>query len=245
MTTTDELAPEPESDKLPSRIIDRVVGMNSDLARQHIARFGGGKSGSALLRRLDRQYRTGVTGSGAGVGAAAAAPGVGTAVSLALSGAEAVAALEATMVYVLAYAEVTGIHVDDVERRRTLLLGVLLGQSGQRTIEKVAGRTGPHWARKVVQSVPMETVKKVNAVLGHNFIVKYGTKQGIIVLGRAIPFGIGAGIGAAMGAVNSTLVIKATRRAFDQVPATESDLTATADVDEAQNDGSGNDQNSD
>lgn len=196
------------------RMVEKVVGTNSDIARQHILRFGGGKTGSELLRRLDRQYAVALTSSGAGVGAAAAAPGVGTPLALVLSGAEAAAALEATMIYVLSYAEATGVRLEDLERRRTLLLAVLLGNGGQKTIEKVAGRIGAHWGRKIAQGIPLKTIRQINAVLGRNFVTRYGTRQGIVVLGRALPFGIGMGIGGVMGAVNSTIVIKATRRAF-------------------------------
>ena len=35
-----------------------------------------------------------------------------------------------------------------------------------------------------------------------------------MVIGRLAPFGIGIGIGGVMGAVSSTVVIRATRRAF-------------------------------
>lgn len=199
------------------RIVDKVVTTNSEIARRHINRFGGGKTGPELLQRLDRQYRVALTSSGAAVGAAAAAPGVGTSVALALSGGEGVAALQTTMVYVLSYAEATGVRIEDLERRRTLLFGVLLGNGGLQTIEKVAGRVGKHWGVKVAQGVPLETIKQINLVLGRNFVTRYGTRQGIIVLGRAAPFGIGMGIGTMMGAVNAAIVIKSTRRAFSPV----------------------------
>ncbi len=35
----------------------------------------------------------------------------------------------------------------------------------------------------------MATLRQINSVLGKNFVTKYGTKQGIIVLGRVAPFG--------------------------------------------------------
>jgi len=209
--------PEGSDSSRLQRTVDKVVGLNSEIARQHIGRFGGGKTGQELLRRLDRQYAVALTSSGAGVGAAAAAPGVGTPLALVLSGGEAAAELEATMVYVLSYAEATGVQLEDLERRRTLLFGVLLGSGGQRTIEKVAGRTGAHWGRKVAQGIPLKTIQQINAVLGRNFVTRYGTRQGIVVLGRAAPFGIGMGIGAAMGAVNATIVVRATQRAFGSV----------------------------
>ncbi|MFI7517479.1 hypothetical protein ACIBVK_28680 [Micromonospora echinofusca] len=40
--------------------------------------------------------------------------------------------------------------------------------------------------------------------LGRNFITKYGAKQGILVLGQAAPFGIGAVIGGGANAALAT-----------------------------------------
>lgn len=195
-------------------LIDRVVQGNSMTAASYIERLGGGKDGPALLRRLDRQYVTTLSASGAAVGATAAAPGVGIPVSLALSAGEALASLEATMLYVLAYAHAHGVELKDIERRRTLLLAVLLGGNGIAAVEKVAGTTGKHLGKKLAESVPLQTIKNVNKVLGHNFVTRFGTRQGIIVLGRVAPFGIGMVIGGGMGAANSAIVVRATRRVF-------------------------------
>ncbi|MFC4150245.1 hypothetical protein ACFO0M_28665 [Micromonospora mangrovi] len=58
-----------------------------------------------------------------------------------------------------------------------------------------------------------------NKILGKNFVTKYGTKQGIIVLGRVAPFGIGAVIGGGANAALATLAVRAGRRAFGEPPA--------------------------
>jgi hypothetical protein len=47
-------------------------------------------------------------------------------------------------------------------------------------------------------------LQQINRILGRNFVTKYGTKQGILVLGRVAPFGIGAGLGAAGNAAWGT-----------------------------------------
>ena len=101
-------------------------------------------------------------GGGAAVGGAAAAPGVGTGISLALSAGEALSSLELSTLYVLSVAEVHGVPLDEIERRRTLVLGILLG--------------------------------------------------------RAVPFGIGAVIGGAANATVATLAVRAARRAFGPAP---------------------------
>jgi hypothetical protein len=125
-----------------------------------------------------------------------------------------------TTLFALSLAEIHGIPMDEIERRRTLVMGILLGSSGARTIPKVAERTGQHWAREIVAKVPASTLKKINTVLGRNFVTKYGTKQGIIVLGQVVPFGIGAAIGGGASALLARGAILAARRAFGEAPAT-------------------------
>lgn len=120
--------------------------------------------------------------------------------------------------FALSVAEVHGVPIDEIERRRTLVMGIMLGGTGSTTIAKVAERTGQHWGRQVVAKVPVETLRQINGVLGKHFITKYGTKQGIIVLGRVAPFGIGAVIGGGANAAIAALTVKASRRAFGPPP---------------------------
>jgi hypothetical protein len=56
------------------------------------------------------------------------------------------------------------VWIDDRERRRTLLLTVLLGDSGASFVEKAAGRTGKHWGRLVTEAIPSSTITKVAKV---------------------------------------------------------------------------------
>ncbi|MFG1716100.1 hypothetical protein [Micromonospora sp. NPDC049203] len=171
-----------------------------------------------MIRNLERMYVSALTGTGAAVGGAAAAPGVGTGIALALSAGEVLSSLELSALFALSIAEVHGVGIDEIERRRTIVMGIMLGGSGSATITKVAERTGQHWGRQVVAKVPLETLRQINKILGKNFITKYGTKQGIIVLGRVAPFGIGALIGGGANAAMDTLAVKASRRAFGPPP---------------------------
>ena len=70
------------------------------------------------------EYTLTVGGTGAAAGGAAFVPGVGTVASLATGAAEAIAALDASVLYTLAVAEVHGLALADVERRRTLVAGL-------------------------------------------------------------------------------------------------------------------------
>ncbi|MEU7791117.1 hypothetical protein [Amycolatopsis sp. NPDC049159] len=204
------------------QLLDKAIGFQTPLVHKNIARArqrNPDATPAEVVRTLERMYVSALAGTGAAVGATAAAPAVGTGVALALSAGEAFSSLELSTLFVLSVAEVHGVQLDEIERRRTLVMGILLGQSGSSTIVgKAAERTGQHWARQLVSKVPATALKQINGVLGKNFVTKYGTKQGIIVLGRVAPFGIGAVIGGGANATVAAMAVRAARRAFGPAP---------------------------
>lgn len=202
-------------------LMDRALAAQSPLVHKNIARArqrNPEATPAQVIRNLERMYVSALTGTGAAVGGTAAAPGVGTGVALALSAGETLSSLELSTLFALSIAEVHGIPIDEIERRRTIVMGILLGGKGSETITAVAQRTGQHWGRQVVAKVPVETLRQINKILGRNFVTKYGTKQGIIVLGRIAPFGIGAVIGGGANAALAALAVRAGRRAFGPPP---------------------------
>jgi hypothetical protein len=68
--------------------------------------------------------------------------------------------------------------------------------------------------RLLVKKIPMARIDAANKVLGPRFITKYGSKQGVLVLGREIPLGIGAVIGGTGNALLGELTVRAARKAF-------------------------------
>ncbi|MGN9783414.1 hypothetical protein ACTMTF_18415 [Nonomuraea sp. ZG12] len=202
-------------------LLDKAIDVQSALVRKNIARArqrNPEATPAQVIRHLERMYVSALTGTGAAVGGTAAAPGVGTGVALALSAGEALSSLELSALFALSIAEVHGVPSDEIERRRTIVMGIMLGGTGSATITRAAERTGQHWGRQVVAKVPVETLRQINRILGKNFVTKYGTKQGIIVLGRVAPFGIGALIGGGANAAMATLTVRAGRRAFGPPP---------------------------
>ena len=207
----------PSEPSLTLALLDKALALQTPLTERHIARLRRKRPEATprqIVGRLNAELRAATISAGVGVGAAAAAPGVGTGAALAISGAEALAFLNATVLYILARGEVQGITIQDVERRRTLVMAVMLGDAGAKGIGAVAERTGRHWARQLVRGIPIAKIDAVNKVLGRHFVTKYGTKQGIIVLGKVIPFGIGAVIGGTANAIFSQGIITASNRAF-------------------------------
>ncbi|OBH52892.1 hypothetical protein A5686_09325 [Mycobacterium sp. E2479] len=167
------------------------------------------------MKKLETLFSTTVTTTGAATGGVAAAPGAGTVAALASGVGDGGFFLTASAAHVLAVASIYGIRVENYERQHALLLMVLTGGGMAGGVSKAAGRTGSHLGARSVRAVPMETINRINRVLGRHFITKYGTKRGIIVLGCAAPFGLGVAIGGGGNFLMARGVIKATRKAFD------------------------------
>jgi len=230
--------PEASSGQRVLDLMDKAIGLQTPLVQKNIARArqrNPEATPDQVIRNLERMYVSALTGTGAAVGGAAAAPGVGTGIALALSAGEVLSSLELSALFALSVAEIHGVRIDEIERRRTIVMGIMLGGSGSATITKVAERTGQHWGRQVVAKVPLETLRQINKILGKHFITKYGTKQGIIVLGRVAPFGIGAVIGGGANAALAALAVRASRRAFGPAPTswpdpTDATLSISADT---------------
>jgi hypothetical protein len=219
--TASDVPPILERSNIALRALDQALRVQGLVVEKNIARArqrNPNANPAEVIRSLERMYRAALTGTGAAVGAVAAAPGVGTGVALALSGGEVLSSLEITTLFVLSLAEIHDIPINELERRRTIVLGILAGGSGGETIRKMSERTGQHWAKQIVAKVPASTLLKINKVLGKNFVTKYGTKQGIIVLGRVAPFGIGAAIGGGANLALAETTVRAGRRAFGPPP---------------------------
>ena len=172
-----------------------------------------------LIARLERHYLSAVVGLGGASGAAAAVPGVGTAAALASGAAEIAAFVSATAMFVLAVAEVHGLPVSDPEVRRALVLAVLLGESAEAALTYGAFEA-PHWAQVIGRTASRDRVAGVNARLAKIALGRFGRRQGALALGRALPLGIGAGIGAVGNAALARAAIASARKAFGPPPRT-------------------------
>lgn len=171
-----------------------------------------------VIGRLERRYRAAVVGIGAASGGTAALPGVGTTASVATGVAEVTGFVTATAMYVLALAELYGIPVSDPEVRRALVLAALVGEAGALAIDGAAIESGASWAQVLSRRASKESVKGLNTRLATLMLTRFGARQGALLLGRAVPFGIGAGVGAAGNAALARGVIRAARRSFGPPP---------------------------
>jgi len=174
-----------------------------------------------IVRKLEKHYLAAVMASGAAVGSAAAFPGVGTLVALSAVAGETVVFLEATAVFVLAVAEVYGIPAHHRERRRTLVLAVLVGEDGKRAVGDLLGpgRTSGAWLSEGTASLPLPAVSQLNSRLLKYFVKKYTLKRSAVAMGKMLPVGIGAVVGGGGNRLMGKKIIGNARKAFGNPPA--------------------------
>lgn len=199
----------------------RAVALPSSAVHQHVAslrRRNPEASPEQLVRLLEKEFLVVVASAGGAVGAAAAAPAVGTGVAIVLTASDVATFFSASAAYVLAVASVHGIEVEDVERRRALLLTAILGESGAKALTDVTGVGATNVARLLLTRMPVATVKKVNTTLTRRMLRKQLTKQTGLFFGRLLPYGIGVVVGASGGRALGREVIAGTRQAFGPAP---------------------------
>jgi hypothetical protein len=175
-------------------------------------------SPAEVIRVLGNSYQVAVAVTGGVGGAIAIVPAIGTVVSLATASAEAIAALDASILYSLAVAEVHALPTETPERRRALVLALVMGESGQAALRKLTGKSGD-WAQDITNTLPLTKLGPLNMSLSRWFIKRYVIRQSVLALGRALPLGIGLVIGAVGNVVIARAVIRAADRAFGPAPA--------------------------
>ncbi|WP_232668214.1 hypothetical protein [Pseudonocardia sp. TRM90224] len=208
--------------------VERALRLQHPLVTAHVAavRRKHPEMGPAeVIDRLGRQYQVAVAVTGGAGGAIAILPALGTIASLATAGAEAFAALDAAVLYTLAVAEVHSLPTDEPERRRALVLGVVVGAGGQAVLRKVTGRSRD-WAQEVTDHLPLARLGALNNGLTRWFVKRYIVRQGMLALGRALPLGVGVVIGAVGNIATARAVVRSAEAAFGAPPATWSEAGA-------------------
>lgn len=202
--------------------VEKAIGIQHSAVAGYVQRLRRVRPAAApaeIIATLEKQYLAAVTSAGAAMGGVAAAPGAGTGLALALSAGETAVFLETTALFTLALAEVHAVPVDDAERRRDVVLTVVLGDGGTMLVEKTGGRPGERWARLLTDLVPMSSISALNKALCHWFMAQYPRRRTVLTLGKVLPFGVGAGIGAAGNHAFGRMVVNASRRVFGPPPA--------------------------
>ena len=225
MAKTHEIA---ATNPMMVRGVDRLLTVQRPVVLAHIRSIRRGRpdaSPAEIIRILERRYLLAVTGGGAAVGASAVIPAIGVGTSLVLSGVETAGFLEASALFAQSVTEIHGIVVDDPDRARALVMTMVLGTAGTDLIRQLAGQAtgGPgksaFWGEMVTKSLPRTVMGPIADQMKKTFVKKFSVAQGTNVVGRMIPFGIGAVIGGGGNHLLGRQVIRASREGFAAPPA--------------------------
>lgn len=179
----------------PARILahDRVAAARRKLSTP---------SEAALLDALEKRYLRDVTGSGAVVGGTAALPGVGTIAAIAAAVGETGVFMTATMVHAFAVLEVMRPGQLTAEQERALVLTILMGGVNAKSVKKLATQAGVFSGGGVIRSLQGMALRKFTDSMRKRLFRRFTTKQATAMIGKVLPFGIGAVMG---GYANRTL----------------------------------------
>ena len=209
--------------KVLSSIIERGARVQAPAVKAYVDRLRAHSPNATpaeIVTRLEKHYLAAVMASGAAVGSAAAFPGIGTLAAMSAVAGETVVFLEATSVFVLAVAEVHGIPADHRERRRALVLSVLVGEDSKHAVADLLGpgRTSGSWISDGAATLPLPAVSQLNSRLLKYFVKRYTLKRGAIAFGKLLPVGIGAVVGGVGNRLMGKRIVANARKAFGNPP---------------------------
>lgn len=194
-----------------------------------------------IQKRIDAHYLNLVTGTGGAAGGSAVLPGVGIITGLAAVTGESLLFLEASAWHTLASATLRNIDITDPQRRRTLILAAMSGAEGTAIMASLLGE----------ESLRKQTKTSVNSLLPRLGIPQLGAANRLLIrearkrlmknarmaiIGKLLPFGIGAAVGASANRKLGGILIRSTRASLGPLPNDWSDferqLPANADTPE-------------
>ncbi len=207
-----------------AQVIERSARIQGPAAEAYVSRLRNAHPGAdpaEIVAKLAKRYVAIVTASGVAVGAAATIPGIGTLSALSAAAAETVAFLEATAFFVLAVAVVHGIPADHRERRRALVLSVLVGDNSKQAVAQLIGpaRTNGGWISESMAAMPLSSMSRLNSRLLKSWVRRYTVRRSALLFGKLLPVGIGIVVGAIGNYLAGKKIVRNAHRAFGAPPA--------------------------
>lgn len=197
-----------------------------------------------VQKRIDSHFLNLVTGTGGAAGGSAVLPGIGLITGLATVTGESLFFLEAAAWHTLASAALRNIDITDPQRRRTLILAAMSGSEGTAVMASIMGEGSLRkQSQKSVSSLlPRLGIPQLGAA--NKLLLRQAKKRisksaRLAIIGKFLPFGIGAIVGASANRKLGGILIDSTRASLGPIPADwtefERQLPATSPSTEAEN----------
>lgn len=176
--------------------VDKAVQMQTSTIRTYVnwlRRENPEASPAEIQKLMDKHLKNTVTGTGAGVGAAAAVPGIGLFSGAAAVAGESVLFLDLAAFYAVASAYLRGEDISDPERRRALVLSLLMGTKGLAIVDAMLGDdAGKIPGKSTLAKFSGPTLANTNNVLERIAMRSMRKTLRREWLGKLMPLGIGA-----------------------------------------------------
>lgn len=164
-----------------------------------------------LIRRTSKEMAVG----GAMTGGAAASPVAGVAVAAASAGADATYSVGKLSEMIMGLGIIYGHEHATVEERATWIWAVLgISEGAAVGLTGLAARAGSRGGARLLARLPAGSQAAVNTKLSQRVMARLSTGKGPWSLAALIPYGIGAGVGAAGNAVLAQSVGRAAKQYF-------------------------------
>jgi hypothetical protein len=207
-------------------VIGNAVEGRWDDARRTAATVGGTTTAQRVEAVTDHYVRQ-LAVLGAAAGGTAAVPGVGTIAALGAATAEVAAFAHRAAELILAIGAVHGHTGSDAQERKSWVLAVLtFGESAAAELGAVSTALASEAAR-TASSDRGSWFQRLNGYLGRKLLARFGARRGAAMLGRVLPFGIGAAFGAG---TNYVLAKRLAQHADRFFAALSRDAEPTADL---------------
>lgn len=176
--------------------VDKAVQLQTSTIRTYVnwlRRQNPDATPAEIQKLMDKHLKNTVTGTGAGVGAAAAVPGIGLFSGAAAVAGESVLFLDLAAFYAVASAYLRGEDIDDPERRRALVLSLLMGTKGLAIVDAMLGDdAGKIPGKSTLAKFSGPTLANTNNVLERIAMRSMRKSLRRAWLGKLMPLGIGA-----------------------------------------------------
>ncbi len=187
------------------------------------------------IKALTDSFTRDVTVAGAAAGVVAASPAFGTTATLLTAAADLAWFTTRAGDLVLTIAALHGRPAPTVDERRAWLMAVLIyGGSARDEFSRAVNEAstgitavGPE------RMLPLGAIQLANGLMSRALLRKYGTRRGAAALGRMIPLGIGALIGATVNYTSIRALARNADEFFARLPYSAIDAESTDVTDRA------------
>src|SRR5690606_27413569 len=129
---------------------------------------------------------------------------------------------------ILTIAAIHGRPDPTVEERRAWVLAVLLyGSSARDEFARTLNEASVGVTPTVGRQIPVTTLQVANRMMSKMFVRRYGTKRGLVALGRMLPIGLGAAIGGAANYITIRTLARHADQFFARLPYSAIDADST------------------